>query len=515
VNYYGGDGPKTQGSPVLKNGSKISGWKVVGAADFDRNGTADLVVQNTTTLQVIVYYYSGSSNTGNATLSTGAGMTGQSVVAIADMNGDGIPDLIWQNASTGQVTVYYYTGTKGSTQSGSAVLNSGAGTAGWKVVAAGDFDGNGVPDLIWQNQTTNQTNVNYYGGTNRTTLIGFAVLNNGSGTAGWSVVAAADMNADGIPDLIWQNNSTLQVNVNYYGGGGGAILKGFNCLNCGSSFVGSTLRAVANFSNSGEPSLVWQNNTTNAVTAYYYGLGGYIFQNWALLNSGSGTAGWHVVGTGDFDGNGVPDLIWQNTSTGQVNVNYYGGPGGSTLTGFAVLNSGAGTAGWSVVAVVDFNGDGVPDLIWQNASTGQVNVNYYGGSGGATLTGFAVLNNGAGTAGWKVVAAADFDGNGIPDLIWQNTTTRQVNVNYYGGSNNVTLIGFAVLNTGSGSAGWSVIGAADFDGNGVPDLVWRNDSQGQVNVNYYGGPKGAIYKGWNVLNGTANPGWSVIVPHSR
>jgi len=113
------------------------------------------------------------------------------------------------------------------------------------------------------------------------------------------------------------------------------------------------------------------------------------------------------------------------------------------------------------------------------------------------------------------VAAADFDGNGVPDLVWQNSTSRQVNVNYYGGANGSTLMGYAVLNSGAGAAGWTVVGANDFDGNGVPDLVWRNDSSGIVNVNYYGGPRGAVFKGWNVLNGTSNAGWSVIVPQSK
>jgi hypothetical protein len=84
-----------------------------------------------------------------------------------------------------------------------------------------------------------------------------------------------------------------------------------------------------------------------------------------------------------------------------VNVNYYGGTGGATLTGWAVLNSGKGTAGWQVKAAADFNG--VPDLIWQNSSTGQVNINYYGGPAGTTLTGWACLNQGV--TGWSVVGA--------------------------------------------------------------------------------------------------------------
>ena len=155
------------------------------------------------------------------------------------------------------------------------------------------------------------------------------------------------------------------------------------------------------------------------------------FSGWYTLNNGSGTSGWHVVAAADFDGNGVPDLVWQNTTNSQVNVNYYGGSGGATLIGYAVLNTGSGTSGWKVVAAADFDGNHVPDLIWQNQSTGQVNVNYYGGSGGATMIGYAVLNSGAGTSGWSAVAAADFDQNGVPDLVWQNGSSGQVNVNYY------------------------------------------------------------------------------------
>ena len=215
-------------------------------------------------------------------------------------------------------------------------------------------------------------------------------------------------------------------------------------------------------------------------------------------------------GLGDFNGDGYQDLVWQDNSTGQVNVNYYDGTGGATFLGWALLNSGTGTSGWKVVGAADFDGNGVPDLVWQNQSTGQVNVNYYGGTGGATFIGWALLNSGAGTSGWKVVAVADFDGNGVPDLVWQNQSTGQVNVNYYGGAGGAKLTGWAVLNSGAGTSGWKVVGAADFDGNGMPDLVWQNQSTGQVNVNYYGGTGGATFLGWAMLNsGAGTSGWKV------
>jgi hypothetical protein len=60
-----------------------------------------------------------------------------------------------------------------------------------------------------------------------------------------------------------------------------------------------------------------------------------------------------------------------------------------------------------------------------------------------------------------------------------------------------------------------VVGAADFNGTGVPDLVYQNTQTGQVNVDYYGGARGAIFTGWNIMSTTGEPGWSPIVPRSR
>jgi hypothetical protein len=73
----------------------------------------------------------------------------------------------------------------------------------------------------------------------------------------------------------------------------------------------------------------------------------------AVLNQDP-AAGWQLVGSADFDGNGTPDLVYWNPSNGDVVVDYYSG---TTLTGYANL---VGSPGWKVVAVADVNGDGVP-----------------------------------------------------------------------------------------------------------------------------------------------------------
>ena len=270
--------------------------------------------------------------------------------------------------------------------------------------------------------------------------------------------------------------------------------------------------APFSISTTGAKQLVWQNQSTGQVNVDYYGgSSGATYIGWACLSCGINTSGWQVVGTGDFDGNGVPDLVYQNQSTGQVNVDYYGGPAGTTFIGWACLSCGINTSGWKVVGVADIDGNGTPDLVYQNQTTGQVNVDYYGGYGGATFTGWACLSCGINTSGWQVKAVADFDGNGTPDLVYQNQTTGQVNVDYYGGSGGATFAGWACLSCGISTAGWQVKAASDLDGNGTPDLIYQNQTTGQVNVDYYGGSGGATFTGWACLScGISAAGWSVV-----
>ncbi len=254
------------------------------------------------------------------------------------------------------------------------------------------------------------------------------------------------------------------------------------------------------------PMLIWQDDSTRQVTVQYYGgSGGATLESWDWLNS-AGVTGWHVAAVADFNGDGIPDLVWQNDSTRQVTVNYYGGTNGATYLGWNWLDS-TGAPGWHVAGAADFDRNGVPDLVWQNDATGQVAVHYYGGTGGATVQGWNWLNQ-SGVTGWQVAAVADMNSDGVPDLIWQNETTRQVTVNYYGGTGGATVQGWNWLQF-SNVTGWHVAAATDFNGDGVPDLVWQNDTTRQVTVHYYGGAGGAADQGWNRLSAASTPGWSV------
>jgi hypothetical protein len=180
---------------------------------------------------------------------------------------------------------------------------------------------------------------------------------------------------------------------------------------------------------------------------------------------------WSIVGKGDFDGDGVLDYVWRNSSTGQVYLMFMTSP--TEVKGGAVVWT-EPDAHWRIVATGDLNGDGKTDLIWWNSATGMVFGLLINGS--STPTG-AVIWTEPDVTHWRIVAAGDLNNDGKADLIWWNSSTGMVFGMLMDGT---TVSSSEVIWTEPAVANWRIVGIGDLDGDGKADLVWRNRSTGMV-----------------------------------
>jgi hypothetical protein len=86
----------------------------------------------------------------------------------------------------------------------------------------------------------------------------------------------------------------------------------------------------------------------------------------ARIRAAAGT----VAGVGDFTGNGIDDILWTNSSNGQVQTDIW--ELGSNGQWVASVSPGSHPAGYQVAGIGNFTGNGTSDILWQNSTTGDI-----------------------------------------------------------------------------------------------------------------------------------------------
>jgi hypothetical protein len=276
--------------------------------------------------------------------------------------------------------------------------------------------------------------------------------------------------------------------------------------------------AVHDINGDGLSDLILRNTTTGDLVAWtinglaYNVMGGFQLPGGASMSTVDPS--WRLAGSGDLNGDGYADLVWQHTNGGIAMWTMQG----NIVTSTSMLSiPTVGAFGWQIKAVGDVNGDGRADIIWQH-NGGALAVWLMNG---ATVTQTLLLSNASGTVlgmpdpNWQIVGAGDLNRDGRADIIWQNQVT--------GGLGAWTMNGSVVdvmmnLSPDFINTDFKIRGVGDVNGDGMADLIWVRQSTGQLFVWCMNGFTASVYQGIIMLgDGTGNPaflpaGWTMVGP---
>lgn len=183
---------------------------------------------------------------------------------------------------------------------------------------------------------------------------------------------------------------------------------------------------------------------------------------------------WDVLGAGDITGSGRVSLIARNQGE-DVRADVRNEAGATTTT---VLRR--AKRDWQLEAVVDLDGDGRADLLWRYTLAGSpdsgVIYAWYMGADDASAPRVAeVRHRGGAPLAWEVIGAADFNGDGRADVLWR-TPAGELLVQHSQADRS-----WRTQSLGNLPTGYQVVKLGDFNGDGRPDLLLA-DASGKVRI---------------------------------
>lgn len=330
-----------------------NGPNCVAIGDLDGDGKPDLAVVNSSSNTVSTFR--NTSTSGSISFAAKVDFTTgyyPNRVIIADLNGDGKPDLAVTNRNSYTISVFRNTSASGSV-SFAAKVDYATGS-GPMSITTGDLDGDGKPDLAVANGITNTVSV--FRNTSASGNISFAAkMDYATGNVPTGV-AIGDLDGDGKPDMAVANSSsnTISVfrNTSISGSISFASLVDFTVGNNPYS------TAIADLNGDNKPDLAAMNSAVSGTVSTFQnnGTSGNVsFAPAVDYPTGSFS---QSMATGDLDGDGKPDLAIMNSSiTVLRNTNTSG-----NISFASGVNYPAGTYPTSI-AIGDLDGDGKPDMV--------------------------------------------------------------------------------------------------------------------------------------------------------
>ena len=345
-----GRGDGTFGAARMYTADNAPAWFAFG--DFNSDGVLDMLVTNqpANTIDLLLGNKNGTFQT-----ATGVSFSGvPGVVVTGDFNNDGKQDFVVRNNSGSPNTVAVYLGNGNGTFQTPKSFSTGGVNGTW--VVAGDFNGDGKPDLAVSNNDSSSPNIAILLGNGDGTFGTPIITSTGGASLSW--LAAADVNKDGHLDLIAVDNTNQDI-VIFLGKGDGSFQTPSTLSQSSPLIV-----AAGDFNNDGNPDLLV---TGNGNANIYLGNGNGTFNSpltVTLTTLNAQAALW--VGVGDFNLDGNLDFVVGAAPPRGQSFLYQGirlllGNGDGTFQAAQEYLAGQGNV-LLPASVGDFNGDGAPDL---------------------------------------------------------------------------------------------------------------------------------------------------------
>jgi len=327
-----------------------------------------------------------------------------------------------------------------------------------------DLNGDGIPDLITANNSTGNVTIRL--GVGKGVFNSPTTLSPGGHA---HKVRMADLNGDGKLDMVVLDDSTSPSTVSIYLGNGDGTFKARTTLSAGSF---SEVVEIGDLNGDGKLDLVVLDGWSDYTISTFIGNGDGTFQARVTRADQFGTDQFSAA-LGDENGDGKLDLVTANIGS---NINFfyaYGGNGNGTFAtppGFPIITNDTHFG----VQLADLRRIGKLDAVLTDYSSGLVSVVL--GNGDGTWKAEATYSVGANPTGVKV---ADVNGDGIPDIVTADYTDGTVSVLL--GKGDGTFAARKSFKVGGQPYDVKV---ADINGDGVPDLISTDSQDGTISILY-------------------------------
>ena len=289
--------------------------------------------------------------------------------------------------------------------------------------------------IVWHNSATGETQIWFM---NAEHVLGRETVVDEAGAAAligppWSIVSTTDASAERQWQLAWHNSATNETQIWFMDAE--RLVRRRTVLGQDGTvaFVGPPWRITG--TEDTQTHIVWHNNTTNETQIWFLDDSRVVRRGTVLGEDGAPAfvgPPWRIVATSNADGDGLLQIVWHNSATNETQIWFMND---ALVMGRGTVLDESGAPAfvgppWTIVGAGDLDGNGRPDLVWHNSATNETQIWFMNGEHVARR-GTVLDETGAPALvgpPWRIVTTGDVAADGQPEIVWHNSATNETQI---------------------------------------------------------------------------------------